>query len=53
VPSGSENIDHQPKNYRLTRLGRTAATRETELLARLVDVAAAAGLLRDRGAESA
>jgi DNA-binding PadR family transcriptional regulator len=55
TPGGDSGEPHDARrrNYRLTRLGRTAATRETELLARLVDVAAAAGLLRDRGAESA
>ncbi|HEY7593727.1 MAG TPA: PadR family transcriptional regulator [Actinophytocola sp.] len=40
--------DARRRYYRLTDLGREAATRETELLARLVDVAAGAGLLADR-----
>jgi DNA-binding PadR family transcriptional regulator len=40
-----EPHDARRRYYRLTPLGRTAATRETELMARLVDAAAAAGLL--------
>lgn len=39
--------DTRRRNYRLTPLGRTAAERESALLARLVDLAAAAGLLPD------
>lgn len=40
-----EPHDARRRNYRLTPLGRTAAKRETELMARLVEVAADAGLL--------
>ena len=43
-----EPHDARRRYYRLTELGRAAATRETELLALLVDVAAQAGLLADR-----
>jgi DNA-binding PadR family transcriptional regulator len=43
-----EPHDARRRNYRLTALGVAAATRETELLARLVDVAAGAGLLHRR-----
>jgi DNA-binding PadR family transcriptional regulator len=43
--SGGEPHDARRRYYRLTPLGRTAARRETELMARLVEVAAAAGLL--------
>jgi DNA-binding PadR family transcriptional regulator len=51
--TGDAPHDARRRNYRLTRLGRSAAARETELLARLVDVAARAGLLRERGSETA
>ncbi len=40
-----EPHDARRRYYRLTPLGRTAARRETELMARLVEVAADAGLL--------
>ncbi|WP_291407777.1 hypothetical protein [Actinophytocola sp.] len=43
-----EPHDARRRYYRLTPLGREAASRETALLARLVDVAAAAGLLGNR-----
>ena len=46
-----EPHDARRRYYRLTKLGRAAASRETALLARLVDVAAEAGLLADRGAD--
>jgi DNA-binding PadR family transcriptional regulator len=42
---GDEPHDARRRNYRLTPLGLTAAKRETELLARLVQVAVDAGLL--------
>jgi len=42
---GEEPHDARRRYYRLTPLGRTAARRETELMARLLDAAAAAGLL--------
>lgn len=45
--------DARRRNYRLTPLGRTAAERESALLARLVDLAAAAGLLPDEGRHTA
>ena len=41
----AEPHDARRRYYRLTPLGITAARAETELMARLVDVAAAAGLL--------
>jgi DNA-binding PadR family transcriptional regulator len=46
--------DARRRTYRLTRLGRISAERETELLAALVESAASAGLLdRRRGQSSA
>jgi DNA-binding PadR family transcriptional regulator len=47
VPGGDTDEPHDARRryYRLTSLGRTAARAETELMARLVEVAAAAGLL--------
>lgn len=46
--------DARRRTYRLTRLGRTAALRETGLMARMVAVATSAGLLDDtRGRSSA
>lgn len=45
--------DTRRRNYRLTPLGHTAAQRESALLARLVDLAAAAGLLPDEGRHTA
>jgi len=46
--------DARRRTYRLTPLGRTAAERETELMAAMVDRAASAGLLgRDRRQSSA
>ncbi len=41
----AEPHDARRRYYRLTTLGRTAARRETELLARLLEVATDAGLL--------
>jgi DNA-binding PadR family transcriptional regulator len=41
--------DARRRDYRLTRLGRAAARRESALLARLVAIAAEAGLLPDEG----
>jgi DNA-binding PadR family transcriptional regulator len=49
----SGETDARRRNYRLTRLGRTAARRESALLARLVAVAAEAGLLPDEGRRTA
>jgi DNA-binding PadR family transcriptional regulator len=49
----SAETDARRRTYRLTPLGRAAARRESTLLARLVDVAAAAGLLPDEGRRSA
>ena len=43
--TGAETADARRRDYRLTRLGHAAARRESALLARLVAVAAAAGLL--------
>lgn len=50
VSGGEEGEPHDARRryYRLTPLGVAAATRETELLARLLDVAAGAGLLDKR-----
>ncbi len=47
VPGGETDEPHDARRryYRLTPLGITAARNETELMARLVEVAAAAGLL--------
>lgn len=55
VAGGSTDEPHDARRryYRLTRLGVTAATRETELLARLVAIAADAGLLGDTGRSTA
>ncbi|HWM02813.1 MAG TPA: PadR family transcriptional regulator [Actinophytocola sp.] len=55
VAGGESDEPHDARRryYRLTKLGRAAAGRETALLARLVDVAAEAGLLADRRSESA
>jgi DNA-binding PadR family transcriptional regulator len=50
--SGTET-DARRRNYRLTPLGRTAARRESALLARLADLAAGAGLLPEEGWRSA
>jgi DNA-binding PadR family transcriptional regulator len=48
--AGSDDEPHDARRryYRLTALGRAAATRETELLARLVSVATEAGLVEGR-----
>jgi DNA-binding PadR family transcriptional regulator len=48
--AGSDDEPHDARRryYRLTALGRTAATRETELLTRLVSVATEAGLVEGR-----
>lgn len=48
--AGSEDDPHDARRryYRLTTLGRAAATRETELMSRLVAVAAEAGLIEGR-----
>lgn len=51
--AGEAPHDARRRNYRLTRLGRTAAAQETALMARLVDVATAAGLLGTRRGQSA
>ncbi|MGH3762599.1 PadR family transcriptional regulator [Actinophytocola sp.] len=50
VAGGESDEPHDARRryYRLTDLGHLAATRETALLARLVDVAAEAGLLAGR-----
>lgn len=55
VAGGESDEPHDARRryYRLTPLGLAAATRETVLLARLVDVATDAGLLGDRRSESA
>lgn len=54
VPGGSgDSHDARRRYYRLTPLGRTAARRETELMARLLAVAADAGLLGSTGRSSA
>ena len=53
VAETGEEADARRRNYRLTRLGRTAARRESALLARLVAVAAEAGLLPDEGRRTA
>lgn len=53
VEETGEEADARRRNYRLTRLGRTAARRESVLLARLVAVAAEAGLLPDEGRRTA
>jgi DNA-binding PadR family transcriptional regulator len=47
APGGETDEPHDARrrNYRLTPLGIAAARQETELLARLVDAAARAGLL--------
>lgn len=45
VGVAGEPRDARRRNYRLTELGFVAARRESALLARLVDLAAAAGLL--------
>jgi DNA-binding PadR family transcriptional regulator len=47
VPGGESEEPHDARRryYQLTALGRTAARRETELMARLLDVATEAGLL--------
>jgi DNA-binding PadR family transcriptional regulator len=47
VPGGETDEPHDARRryYRLTPLGVTAAKAETKLMARLVEVAAAAGLL--------
>ncbi|MFI7675378.1 PadR family transcriptional regulator [Actinophytocola sp. NPDC049390] len=45
--TGAEEADARRRNYRLTRLGHATARRESALLARLVTVAAEAGLLPD------
>jgi DNA-binding PadR family transcriptional regulator len=53
VEETGEEADARRRNYRLTRLGRTAARRESALLARLVALAEEAGLLPDAGRRSA
>lgn len=48
IAGSDDPHDARRRYYRLTTLGRTAATRETELLGRLVAVAAEAGLIEGR-----
>lgn len=47
--TGGAETDARRRNYRLTGLGHAAARRESALLARLVAVAAEAGLLPSEG----
>lgn len=49
VEETGEETDARRRDYRLTRLGRAAARRESALLARLVAIAAEAGLLPSEG----
>ncbi len=53
VEETSTEPDARRRDYRLTRLGHAAARRESALLARLVAIAAEAGLLPDEGRRTA